>query len=41
MKIIRDSNPYVMDKLVDYNNIAALTRKNADFIEAIIRLDSN
>lgn len=41
VKIIRDSNPYVMDKLVDYNNIAALTRKNADFIEAIIRLDSN
>ncbi len=41
VKIICDSNPYVMDKLVDYNNMAALTRKNADFIEAVIRLDSN
>lgn len=35
-------NPYFLDYiLVDGKKIPALTRKNADFIEAVVRLDSN
>lgn len=36
------SNPYKMDMIIkEKNNIAALTEKNAQFIEAVVSLDSN
>lgn len=42
VKLETSSNPYIMDYILYINNkIPALTRKNADFIEAIVRLDSN
>lgn len=39
--IITSENPYVLDYLLGDKKRPALTRKNADFIEAIVRLDSN
>ncbi len=40
--IIKDESPYVLDRAIRGDiDIPALTRKNADFIEAILRLDSN
>lgn len=41
MKIVKSTNPYELDKVKTSNGIVALTRKNADFIEAVVRLDSN
>lgn len=42
MKIERSKDPYELDHiLLGKQTIAALTRKNADFIEAVVRLDSN
>lgn len=41
VKIIKDKNPYVLDAVDDPSRMVALTRKNADFIKAVIRLDSN
>ncbi len=38
--IIETKNPYVLDR-TKYKNEVALTRKNADFIEAVVGLDSN
>lgn len=40
VEIISSKNPYVLDK-TKYMNEVALTRKNADFIEAVVELDSN
>lgn len=41
VKIIHDdSNPYVMD-MIKGKDIAALTKKNSIFIEAVLKLDSN
>jgi len=42
MDIIKNKNPYILDTFI-YNGISypALTRKNADFVNAIIKLDSN
>ena len=39
--IITSENPYILDYLLCDKKRPALTRKNADFIEAVIRLDSN
>ncbi len=39
--IIHSNNPYVMDYLDAKKPMPALTRKNADFTEAIVGLDSN
>ncbi len=39
--ITNNSNPYKLDKIRNYPDLAALTRKNADFIEAVVCLDSN
>lgn len=42
MKIEYSKDPYALDHIILKNqSIAALTRKNADFIEAVVRLDSN
>ena len=41
MKIITNSNPYVLDYIEDANNLPALTRKNVDFVEAMVHIDSN
>ncbi len=44
VKIVSDANPYVLDKVdssTEKKKITALTKKNADFIKAVIRLDSN
>lgn len=42
VKIISSKNPYILDYIADqHENVPALTRKNADFIEAVVRLDSN
>lgn len=41
ISIIHSDNPYVMDYLDDKKTMPALTRKNADFTEAIVGLDSN
>lgn len=41
ISIITNANPYILDYLVDRSSLPALTRKNADFIEAIVNLDSN
>ena len=38
--IISSDNPYKLDK-TKYKEEVALTRKNADFIEAVVELDSN
>ena len=38
--IITDINPYVLD-ITKNENMVALTNKNADFIEAVVALDSN
>ena len=40
VEITHSENPYVMD-MVTGCDIAALTRKNSDFIEAVLKLDSN
>ncbi len=40
VKIIHDSNPYDMD-MIKGEGIAALTKKNSNFIEAVLKLDSN
>ena len=39
--IIHTDNPYELDRLVFDEHYPALTRKNADFIEAVVGLDSN
>lgn len=39
--IITSENPYILDYLPGDKKRPALTRKNADFIEAVIHLDSN
>lgn len=41
VKVERSDNPYVLDYIVGKGTMPALTRKNADFIEAVVRLDSN
>lgn len=41
VKIIEGANPYELDRVETSNGVVALTRKNADFIEAVVRLDSN
>ncbi len=42
VKIVTDKNPYVLDYVSKrLDKLPALTRKNADFIEAVIHLDSN
>lgn len=41
VEIIHSENPYVMDYVAERLKMPALTRKNADFIEAVVRLDSN
>lgn len=41
VSIIHSSNPYVMDYIDIQKTMPALTRKNADFTEAIVGLDSN
>ena len=41
VEIVSKSNPYVLDVLKDDETVVALTRKNADFIEAVVGLDSN
>lgn len=41
VNLITDVNPYILDKIKTEPNLAALTRKNADFIEAVVALDSN
>ena len=35
------SDPYVLDFILGYDKMPALTRKNANFIEAVVNLDSN
>lgn len=39
--IISDKDPYVLDYIKGYDKIPALTHKNSNFIEAVVRLDSN
>lgn len=39
--IKHDQDPYVLDYVCDYDKMPALTRKNARFIEAVVKLDSN
>ena len=39
--ISNENNPYILDRIMKKPNLAALTRKNADFIEAVVYLDSN
>lgn len=42
VNIISNSNPYVLDYVADRTDkLPALTRKNANFIEAVVHLDSN
>lgn len=41
ISIVKSDNPYVLDYIEEKNTMPALTRKNADFIEAVVRLDSN
>ena len=41
ISIVKSDNPYVLDCIEGKNTMPALTRKNADFIEAVVRLDSN
>ncbi len=41
LNIIHSDNPYIMDYLNEAKTMPALTRKNADFTEAIVGLDSN
>ena len=41
MEIIHSDNPYKMDYIANEHKMPALTRKNADFIEAVVHLDSN
>ena len=42
VKITSNENPYVLDYVAGRTDkLPALTRKNADFIEAVVHLDSN
>ena len=41
ISIVNSDNPYVLDHIEGKDTMPALTRKNADFIEAVVRLDSN
>ena len=40
VRISRSNDPYSMDMVKGFD-IAALTRKNSNFIEAVLKLDSN
>ena len=41
VEIISNKNPYILDYVKGTSNIVALTRKNVEFMKAIISLDSN
>lgn len=41
VEIIHSDNAYVTDRIASNEKLIALTRKNADFIEAVVKLDSN
>lgn len=41
VEVVSMGNPYVLDVIKGNEDVVALTRKNADFIEAVVGLDSN